>query len=141
MTQGNEIADRVDNLLQLIRKQLFDPKLQTQGLLRKPEREYLQVLSVDRLGLARLVEAELNLATREMATAFEEAKQMVGKMDTFLKDNTHKVKNFLEEQKLSLQVSPNKHQRVQSLSLRFESESLGKSEDRGSRLAAFLKDS
>ena len=87
-------------------------------------REYLRVLSVDRLGLARLVEAELDLATREMATAFEEAKQMVAKMETLLKENTHKVKNFRDEQKLSLQVSPNKHQRVQSLSLRSESKSI-----------------
>lgn len=56
-------------------------------------------MTVDSDELGKLVEAELDRAQADMASALKQAKDLVGRMEGYLDDTENKVKGFLEDHK------------------------------------------
>ena len=104
LTLGNDIAARVDNLHKLLEKHAYDAETDT-GLLHQDMELYEGICSVDSVELARLVEAELDYAQNDMATALQQAKDLVARMEGYLDGTQNNVKTFLENHKHEVKMA------------------------------------
>ena len=67
--------------------------------------QYKAALSIDKVALHSLVEGELDRIQGDMATALQQAKDLVGRMEGYLNENESKVKNFLEDHNYDVTVA------------------------------------
>ena len=104
LSLGNDIAARADRLQKLIEKNQYDSETDS-GLLQNTMEQYNQVINVDRTELHKLVEGELDRVQGDIASALQEAKELVAKMEGFLEDNENQVKNFLEDHNYDVTVA------------------------------------